>query len=105
MWPCTWSFCKTWPVSRRSRRSSARLGLVSYSLYLFHNPVTALTMRVFRAVVGSGLPADLLALPVALAACIAAAVLVYLGIEKVAIGWSRSVTFRRGDEAPGLVRA
>ena len=96
-----------WPALQAALANSvlARLGLVSYSLYLFHNPVTALTMRVFRAVVGSGLPADLLALPVALAACIAAAVLVYLGIEKAAIGWSRSVTFRRGDEAPGLVRA
>jgi hypothetical protein len=42
---------------------------------------------------------------VALAACIGAAVLVYLGIDWAAIGWSRSVTFRRSDEAAGFARA
>jgi peptidoglycan/LPS O-acetylase OafA/YrhL len=83
----------------------ARLGLVSYGLYLFHNPVTALTMRVYPAALGSGLSADLLALPVALAACIGAAVLVYLGIERAAIGWSRGITFRRSDDSPSLARA
>lgn len=96
-----------WPALQASLANSvwARLGLVSYSLYLFHNPVTALTMRVYRALLGSGLAADLLALPVALAACIAAALLVYLAIERAAIGWSRGIPFRRSDEAAGLARA
>jgi peptidoglycan/LPS O-acetylase OafA/YrhL len=77
-----------WPSLQAALANSvlARLGLVSYSLYLFHNPVTALTMRAYRGALGSGLAADLLALPVALVACIAAAVLVYLGIERAAIG-------------------
>jgi peptidoglycan/LPS O-acetylase OafA/YrhL len=96
-----------WPALQAALANSvlARLGLVSYSLYLFHNPVTALTMRVYRAASGSGLAADLLALPVALTACIGVAVLVYVGIERAAIGWSRSITFRRSDNAPDLARA
>jgi peptidoglycan/LPS O-acetylase OafA/YrhL len=96
-----------WPSLQAALASSvlARLGLVSYSLYLVHNPVTALTMRVYRALLGSGLAVDVMALPVALAACIAASVLMYLGIESAAIGWSRNVTFRRSDEASSLARA
>jgi hypothetical protein len=32
-------------------------------------------------------------------------VLVYFGIERAAIGWSHSITFRRIDDSPGLARA
>jgi hypothetical protein len=32
-------------------------------------------------------------------------VLMYLGIERVAIRWSRSITFRRGNETATLARA
>jgi peptidoglycan/LPS O-acetylase OafA/YrhL len=65
----------------------------------------ALTKSVLAGLLGSGLAADLLALPVSLAACIGVAVLVYLGIERAAIGWSRGIKFRRGDDSPGLARA
>jgi peptidoglycan/LPS O-acetylase OafA/YrhL len=96
-----------WPALQSPLANSVvtRLGLVSYSLYLFHNPVTALTMRVYRALFGSGLAADMLALPCALAACLAASVLAYVGIEKAAIRWSRRVTFRRNGGSASLAGA
>lgn len=66
------------------------LGLVSYSLYLFHNPVTGVTARVVRRFVGSSVAGDALLLAIVLAACIGFAVAAYLLVERPAIRWSHA---------------
>jgi peptidoglycan/LPS O-acetylase OafA/YrhL len=95
-----------WPVLQSALAGSAlaRLGLISYSLYLFHNPVTSVSMRLFRKAFGDGLAVDGLALIVALAACVAVSVLVYRWVEKAAIGWSRRIVFR-GNERQSAAAA
>jgi peptidoglycan/LPS O-acetylase OafA/YrhL len=97
---------RRWPALQSALAGSAlaRLGLISYSLYLFHNPVTSISMRLFHKAFGGGLVVDGLALIVALAACAAASVLLYRGVEKAAIGWSRRIVFR-GNERPAVVAA
>jgi peptidoglycan/LPS O-acetylase OafA/YrhL len=98
---------RRWPALQSALAGSAlaRLGLISYSLYLFHNPVTSVSMRLFRKVFGDGLVVDALALIVALAACVAAAVLLYRGVEKAAIDWSRRVVFRGNPQRPAAAAA
>ncbi len=64
------------------------LGLVSYSLYLFHNPVTSVAARVVRRFMPSGLASDVVLLACVLAVCIAFAALMYVVIEKPAMRWS-----------------
>ncbi len=64
------------------------LGLVSYSLYLFHNPVTGTVARLVRRVLPEGLASDIALLACVLATCIAFAALMYRLIEKPAMRWS-----------------
>lgn len=64
------------------------LGLVSYSLYLFHNPVTGIVSRIVRRAMPAGLASDIVLLGSVLTACIAFAALMYVVIEKPAMRWS-----------------
>ncbi len=64
------------------------LGLVSYSLYLFHNPVTGVTARIVRRFLPAGLASDIVLLGCVLATCIAFAAVMYFLIEKPAMRWS-----------------
>ncbi len=66
----------------------ASLGLVSYSLYLFHNPVTGVMSRIVRRFLPAGLASDIVLLGCVLVACVAFAALMYVVIEKPAMRWS-----------------
>ncbi len=67
----------------------ASLGLVSYSLYLFHNPVTGTVARLVRRFMPSGLVSDVVLLACVVTASIAFATLMYVLVERPAMRWSR----------------
>jgi len=85
----TLGFMSSYPV--------IKLGLISYSLYLFHSPVIGTFMRLFRRFLPSGLVTDTLALILGLAACITFAAIAYMIFERPAIAWSRRIKFKRTD--------
>ena len=70
------------------------LGMISYSLYLLHNPVTGAVFRVFTHFGTETLLWNLVGAAVALAACITCAWMAYRLIEKPAIAWSHSIRLR-----------
>ena len=74
------------------------LGLVSYSLYLFHNPVTGVTARIVRRFMPPGLACELVLLGCVLTTCIAFAAVMYVLVEKPAMRWSHRFA-RRNDAA------
>lgn len=80
-------FISSYPVQK--------LGLISYSIYLFHTPVTGTFMRIFRRIVPHGLAADALAAILAVAACIAFAAIAHIVFERPAIAWSRRIRLKR----------
>ncbi|MFJ4349196.1 acyltransferase family protein [Pseudomonas sp. NPDC089401] len=84
-------FLSSYPVQK--------IGLISYSLYLFHSPVTGTFMRVFRRFVPTGIASDLLAALLIIAVCIAFAAIAYVLFERPAIAWSRRIKFKRADAA------
>lgn len=64
------------------------LGLISYSLYLLHSPVTGTTYAVVRKVFGYGLFADVLGLFATLVASIAVAWIGYVLVERPSMQFS-----------------
>jgi peptidoglycan/LPS O-acetylase OafA/YrhL len=70
-----------------------RLGMVSYSLYLVHVPVTGLVMRLIRRGLGDGLGADVVGLGATLVVCLLLAALMHRSLELPAIAWSRRVRY------------
>lgn len=84
-------FLSSYPVQK--------IGLISYSLYLFHSPVTGSFMRVFRRFMPGGIASDLLATVLIIAICIAFATIAYVLFERPAIAWSRRIKFKRPDAA------
>lgn len=72
------------------------LGLVSYSLYLFHNPVTGAVARVVRRFMPGGLASDIVLFACVLGGSVGVAALMYVVIEKPAVRWSHRVVGRRG---------
>ena len=87
----TLGFLSSYPVQK--------IGLISYSLYLFHSPVTGSFMRVFRHFMPTSIASDLLAAVLAVALCIAVAAIAYVLFERPAIAWSRRIKFKRTDAA------
>lgn len=67
------------------------LGLVSYSLYLLHNPLTGASFRVINRWLPSGIIAELIAALATLAVCIVASGLAYRFVEKPSIKLSHLV--------------
>jgi peptidoglycan/LPS O-acetylase OafA/YrhL len=82
-------FISSYPVQK--------IALISYSLYLFHSPVTGFFMRVYRAFMPTGLFSDALAAVLIIATCIAFSAMAYLMFERPAIAWSRRIKFKRPD--------
>jgi peptidoglycan/LPS O-acetylase OafA/YrhL len=75
-------------------RGWAYLGMVSYSLYLLHNPVTGVVFNVLRRTGFKGVGMDLLCGVLAVGACLIASTLAFRWVEQPAIRWSRQI--RRG---------
>lgn len=87
----TLGFVSSYPVQK--------IGLISYSLYLFHSPVTGSFMRVFRRFMPTSIASDLLATVLIIATCILFAAIAYVLFERPAIAWSRRIKFKRTDTA------
>lgn len=71
------------------------LGLVSYSLYLLHNPITGASASIARKIISHGLFADIFSLSIALLACLVAAYLSFLIVERPSIKWSHQVKLKK----------
>ncbi|VVN99440.1 acyltransferase family protein [Pseudomonas fluorescens] len=87
----TLGFLSSYPVQK--------IGLISYSLYLFHSPVIGTFMRLFRRLMPTGIASDVLATILAVAACIVFAAIAYMLVERPAIAWTRRIKFKRTDAA------
>ncbi|MEX3773065.1 acyltransferase family protein [Pseudomonas sp. MYb118] len=85
----TLGFLTSYPVQK--------MALISYSLYLFHSPVTGTFMRVYRRFMPEGLASDILATVLIIVCCIVTAAIAYLLFERPAIAWSRRIKFKRTD--------
>lgn len=71
------------------------LGLVSYSLYLLHNPITGASFNIAEKLVGKGFGAEILASAFTLIICLVAAYLSFLIIERPSIRWSHHFKIKK----------
>lgn len=67
------------------------LGLISYSLYLIHNPLTGATFNVFKRFSPSGPVWDAVGIALVAAVCVLGSYMAYLLIERPSIALSRRV--------------
>jgi Predicted acyltransferases len=68
------------------------LGMISYSLYLTHNPITGATFRVWYTLAGRTPVTQLMGLGLSIVTCIGFAWVMYLCIEKPCVALARSST-------------
>jgi peptidoglycan/LPS O-acetylase OafA/YrhL len=83
------------------------LGLVSYSLYLIHNPITGATFRVGYMLTGRSIWSEAFWFVATLVACIAAAAIMWWLIERPSLRLARMVKLKPQAAAPiasGTVR-
>jgi peptidoglycan/LPS O-acetylase OafA/YrhL len=80
-----------WPAEGAWKRFRllTNLGLISYSFYLLHNPITGAAFNVIRRLGGSGIAAELGGLVLSFCLCVLAAGISYIAIERPAIRWGR----------------
>lgn len=71
------------------------LGLVSYSLYLLHNPITGASVKITKKIFPEGLIADISSLCVAILACLISAYISYLIIERPSTHWSHRIKLKK----------
>jgi len=71
------------------------LGVVSYSLYLFHTPATGVTFRLGRKLLGDGISAELVTMLTAITLSIFVAWIMWWIVEKPSIAMSRMVSMHR----------
>ncbi|MBC7755477.1 MAG: acyltransferase [Bdellovibrio sp.] len=71
------------------------LGLISYSLYLLHNPITGASANIARKIISNGLYADILSLVMAIFACLVTAYLSFLIVERPSIQWSHRLKLKK----------
>lgn len=71
------------------------LGLVSYSLYLLHNPITGASIKIAKMAFADGLVSDIFSMCVSIAACLVTACLSYLLVESPCIKWSHLIKLKK----------
>lgn len=71
------------------------LGLVSYSLYLLHNPITGASVRIAKKIFSDGLFADFFGMFISMSACLVAAYLSFLIVERPSIKWSHQIKLNK----------
>lgn len=78
------------------------LGLISYSLYLLHNPITGAVANLIRRFYAEGIVTDLIISATTLIACVLSAWMAFKFIERPSIRWSHTVsptkTGRKSDK-------
>lgn len=80
-----------WPseAAWKRLRLMTNLGLISYSFYLLHNPLTGVVFNVTRRLAGNGVQAELAGLILSFCLCVLAAGIMYVVIERPALRWGR----------------
>lgn len=80
-----------WPTEGvwKRFRLLTNLGLISYSFYLLHNPITGAAFNVTRRLAGNGVAAELAGLVLSFCLCIAAAGVSYIAIERPSMQWGK----------------
>lgn len=76
------------------------LGLMSYSLYLLHNPLTGASFRLLGKWMQPGRVTELIGAMLALVVCVLGSWLVNRFIERPSIVWSRSIPLHGSRYAP-----
>ena len=71
------------------------LGLISYSLYLLHNPVTGASANIARKIFSNGLFADVFSMLISILACLLAAYISFLIVERPSINWSHQIKLKK----------
>lgn len=71
------------------------LGVVSYSLYLLHNPVTGASANIVKRIAPAGVAGELMTVTISMMACLVAAQLSYLIIERPSIRLSHWVKLKK----------
>ncbi len=71
------------------------LGLISYSLYLLHNPITGASVNIARKIISNGIYADILSLVMAIFACLVTAYISFLIVERPSIQWSHHIKLKK----------
>jgi len=71
------------------------LGLISYSLYLLHNPITGASFRIISKKVSGGLMMEIIAMCTTLVTCLLVAYLSFLIIERPSIKWSHQFKLKK----------
>jgi peptidoglycan/LPS O-acetylase OafA/YrhL len=97
---CALTACLLWAAAVTGQISQALnwrwlqfLGLVSYSLYLIHNPITGATFRIGYMLTGRSVWSEALWLVLALVACIAAATIMWRLVESPSMQLARMVKY------------
>jgi peptidoglycan/LPS O-acetylase OafA/YrhL len=100
---CLGTGMQTWLSSRPLQF----LGTVSYSLYLFHNPVTGVAFRVMgKLSARHSVGVDLLCSAVAIGVCVAVAWVAWFTVERAAISWSHRLSqTRTPSPAPVVIES
>lgn len=75
------------------------LGMISYSLYLLHNPITGASFRVVSKFMADGVAAELVGCALSLSACLIGAWLAYRLIELPSIALSHAVSLKKTPAA------
>lgn len=70
-------------------RLLTKLGTISYSFYLLHNPITGAALNVTRRLIGGGVAAEVIGLMISLCLCVFFSAISYMIIERPAIRWGR----------------
>lgn len=80
------------------------LGLISYSLYLIHNPLTGATFNIFKRISPSGAVSDAFGIFLVAIVCSGASFLAYYLIERPSISLSRRIRLV-ATPAPAMLRS
>ena len=67
------------------------LGLISYSLYLIHNPLTGATFNIFKRIFPSGPISDVFGIILVALVCVGVGFIAYYLIERPSISLSRRI--------------
>jgi peptidoglycan/LPS O-acetylase OafA/YrhL len=71
------------------------IGLISYSLYLLHNPLTGATFSIVGKVLPFGYWTESVGIICSIVICLGASWIAFMLIERPSIAWSHSISFTR----------
>jgi peptidoglycan/LPS O-acetylase OafA/YrhL len=78
------------------------VGLVSYSLYLLHNPLTGSGFNVVKRLLPAGAATEAVGLAATLAICLFCSYLAYRFVEQPSQRWSRLISLKRSTRGAAL---